>query len=264
MKSSQTPVNLGWAIRSASLVIVLLVSGVASAQWETVWELGAPGRGWPQDQGGVIFVQEANVNPPPGDPNSPPVNQQADDDYYVAGTYPDPIGTVDDELVSERAFAGLDVDLRIHFNLDTLTQPLHPDDKFRFSFEANNLDERAENPNPRHGVEIWANIKDDLTPDVRVMDEIVISPAELNTVFTTPEFTAAQAGFGGDPGVDNVIWVRGINKNADGGGNWMGLDYHHLEILQVPEPGSFSMMLSGLIWFLPFVCYERRGKKKRT
>ncbi len=126
--------------------IVCMFAGDVVAQWETVWQLGAPGRGWPQDQGGVIYVQEAAQNPPPGDPMSPAVNQQADDDYYVAGTYPAPIGTVPDELVAERAFAGIDNDLRFHFNLPS---NLNPDDKFRFSFEANNLHEDAAlNPDP--------------------------------------------------------------------------------------------------------------------
>ncbi len=251
MNSSHKPMRFGWATRSASLVMVLLVSSMASAQWETVFELGAPGRGWPQDQGGVIFVQEAAMNDPPGDPMSPAVNQQADDDYYVAGTYPDPIGTVPDELVSERAFAGIDNDLRMHFNLpDTL----NGSDILRFSFEANNLHTGDDIPDSRYGIEILVNGN-------TVMEEKIIRPDDLSTVFTTPEFTAASAGLVGGAGADNVVWARGINYNADGGGNWMGLDYHHLEI--IPEPGSLSMMISGLIWFVPFMCYERNSRRKR-
>jgi hypothetical protein len=184
---------------------------------------------------------------------SPAVDAQADDDYYVAGTYPDPIGTVADELVSERAFAGTDNDLRMHFNLpDTLT----PEDKFRFSFAATNLDEDAANTDPRYGIEVAVN-------GTQVMSELVIRPAELNTVFTTDEFTAAEVGMIGGAGADNIVALTGINHSAEGGGNWMGLDYHHLEWQPVPEPGSFAMMLSGLIWFVPFMCYERANGKKR-
>jgi hypothetical protein len=38
-----------------------------------------------------------------------------------------------DEIAMERAFAGTDNDLRIHFNLVKLVPALHPDDTFRFS-----------------------------------------------------------------------------------------------------------------------------------
>jgi hypothetical protein len=30
------------------------------------------------------------------------------------------------------------------------------------------------------------------------------------------------------PGFDNVVSLKGINYNADGGGNWMGIDYVQL------------------------------------
>lgn len=262
MKSMQTPIRSSWLIRSTSLGMVLLVSGLASAQWQTVWQAGAAGRGWPIDGVGggpdVDFVQEAGTNPPPGDPNSPAVNQQADDDYYFAGVYPNPpvgVGAVaNDEIAFERAFSGIDNDLRIHFNLPAT---LDPRDNFRFSFEANNLHEDAAvNPDPRYGIEVSVN-------GTLVMPEMIITPSELNTVFTTAEFTAADAGMIGGPGVDNVLSLTGINYNAEGGGNWMGMDYHHLEMNPIPEPGSLAMMLSGLIWFVPFVCYERGNGKRR-
>ena len=241
--------------------VVCMFAGDVVAQWETVWELGAPGRGWPQDQGGVIYVQEAGVNDPPGDPMSPAVNQQADDDYYVAGTYPDPIGTVPDELVSERAFAGIDNNLRFHFNLDTLDPPLHPDDMFRVSFEANNLHEDPElNSDPRYGIEVYVN-------GTLVHPEQIIRPAELNTVFTTAEFTAGDVGLSGAAGADNIVLLtgntnNGANYNAEGGGNWMGLDYQHLERMPVPEPGSLSMLLCGIFWMIPLVCWEKKSGAK--
>lgn len=231
--------------------VVCMFTGDVVAQWETVWELGAPGRGWPQDQGGVIYVQEAGENEPPGDPMSPAVNQEADDDYYVAGTYPDPIGTVPDELVSERAFAGIDNALRFHFNLDTLDPPFNMDDKFRVSFEANNLDGNGEEP--RYGIEVWAN-------GTLVMPELIIGNAELSTVFTTAEFTAADVGLSGAAGADNIVLLQGINHNGDAptGGNWMGIDYQHLERMPVPEPGSLSMLLCGIFWMVPLVCWEKK------
>ena len=109
-----------------------------------MWELGAPGRGWPLDDVGggpdVDFIQERDTNPPPGNPantGGSGASRDVDDYYYFAGTYPAAptgVGTVaTDEIAMERAFAGTDNDLRIHFNLVKLVPALHPDDTFRFS-----------------------------------------------------------------------------------------------------------------------------------
>ena len=245
------------AMGASPVLALLLCVNVATAQWQTVWQAGAPGRGWPIDGVGggpdVDFVQEAGTNPPPGDPNSPAVDQQADDDYYFEGTYPDPIGVVaQDEIAFERAFAGTDNDLRVHFNLP---DSLNAGDKFRFSFEANNLHEDAAvNPDPRYGIEVYFN-------DVLVGPEIVIRPAELNTIFTTAEFTAADVGAIAGAGGDNIVALRGISYNDDGGDAWMGMDYHHLEVMPVPEPGSLGMMMAGLFWTIPIMLCER-GKRK--
>src|SRR4029450_604166 len=54
------------------------------------WAVGMDDDDWPMGDGGgpnATFVQEAGVNPLPGSPTSPEVNQQADDDYYFAGLY---------------------------------------------------------------------------------------------------------------------------------------------------------------------------------
>ena len=72
-------------------------------------------------------MQEKGSNELPGDPASPEIAQQADDDYYWAGLYStviegngdyEPVGLVEvNEEAAERAFAGTDNDLRYHFNL---------------------------------------------------------------------------------------------------------------------------------------------------
>lgn len=244
----------------ALAAVVLLASplvSVVQAQWITSYVAGAPGRGWPLDGVGggpdVDFIQERDgATPAPGNPANTGGSgggRDVDDDYYYAGEYPAPIGTVaTDEIAFERAFAGTDNDLRIHFNLPASSNPA---DRFRFSFEANNLDERAENPDPRYGIEVLFN-------DNLIFAEMTISPAELNTVFTSPEFTAGDVGAIGGPGGDNVILVRGINHNNEGGGNWMGIDYHHLETIPIPEPGCLTLLAGGLIFLLPFFF---RGKK---
>ncbi|MCA9263512.1 MAG: hypothetical protein KDA60_06665 [Planctomycetales bacterium] len=240
---------------SAALFSALLVTTAVEAQnWTPVWELGQPLRGWPLDGVGggpdVDFVQEANVNPPPGDPNSPAVAQQADDDYYFAGVYPDPINTVaNDEIAMERAFAGADNNLRIHFNLPA---NLDPDTRFRFVTEPFNLHtDAAVAPDPRYGVEVYFN-------GTLIGPETVVRQAELNTLITSLEFTAGDVGAIGGPGVDNVVDVVGINYNADGGGNWMGLDYHALETIPVPEPSGLCMILAGALWLWPFLSSAKK------
>src|SRR5207237_2722110 len=109
--------------------------------------------GWPVGNGGgpnATFVQEAGVNPLPGNPNSPEVNQQADDDYYFAGVYTNviasvaasygdyvPVGTVlVNEEAAERAFAGSDNTKRYHFNLPST---LRPTDRLLVTYDMFNL-----------------------------------------------------------------------------------------------------------------------------
>ena len=230
----------------ALLLIFSMASESVFAQWETVWQLGAPGRAWPVDGVGggveVDFIQEAGVNDPPGDPDSPSVAQQADDDYYVGGEYPDPIGVVPDEKAMERAFAGTDNDLRIHFNL---SEDLSPASEIRFLLESNNLDDRAENADPRYGVEVFFN-------GVLIAPERIVRAAELNTIFTSDPISLGEVGAVFGPGGDNVVLVHGINYNDDGGGNWMGMDYHHLEVnqdpaVEVPTLSEWGMILVALV-----------------
>ena len=232
------------------------------AQWETVWQLGAPLRGWPGDGVGggpdVDFVQETGVNPPPGDPNSPAVNQQADDDYYFAGEYPAPIGAVaNDEIAMERAFAGSDNDLRIHFNL---SEDLSPGSEIRFSLESNNLHEGG-GADPRYGVEVLFN-------GVLIAPERIVRPAELNTVFTSDPVTLSDVNAVFGPGGDNVLHLRGINLNNDGGGNWMGLDYHELEVkaavsAEVPALSDLGLLALALA-LIPIGTFIIRRRRAAT
>lgn len=236
--------RLGFTV--ALLLVFSMASESVLAQWETVWELGAPGRGWPQGGVGggpeVNFVQEAGVNDPPGNPDSPSVDQQADDDYYFAGEYPDPIGVVDNEEAMERAFAGTDNDLRIHFNL---SEDLSSASAIRFLLSSNNL--HAGEADSRYGVEVFFN-------GVLISPERIVRDAELNTVFTSDPITLGDVGAVFGAGGDNVVLVHGINYNADGGGNWMGMDYHHLEVspdgipvVQVPTLSEWGMILVALM-----------------
>jgi len=127
------------AVVSASCSLILLVASSLTTQAQLIWTVGLDDNANPVGNGGgpnATFVQEnGTINPLPGVPNSPEVNQQADNDYYFAGSFITtiesvvaiygaytPVGPVPvNEEAAERAFAGNDNDLRYHFNLpDTL------------------------------------------------------------------------------------------------------------------------------------------------
>ena len=249
-------IRFSWLSTAMLLLTVLLCASVADAQWTTVFQAGAPGRGDPVDGVGggleVDFVQERDgATPPPGSAiniGGEGADRDVDDDYYFAGEFPAPIGVVtSDEIAFERAFTGTDLDLRIHFNL---SDALNDADRFRFSYEAYSIHDAAENPDPRFGVEILVN-------DTMIFSEQLLRPDDLNTVFTSPEFTAADVGLVGGAGMDNIVTVRGVSYNDDGGGNWMGIDYHHLEAVPVPEPTTISLLVGGLILLIPLLWHEK-------
>jgi hypothetical protein len=207
------------------------------------WSVGQNDNAQPPGNGGgpnTTFVQEnGQTNALPGNPASPEVNQQADDDYYFAGVYSTviagngtytPVGEVrENEEAAERAFAGVDNFLRYHFNLPAA---LGPNDLLSISFDALSLDTGA--ADPHYGVEVYFN-------GVKVMDEVVIRAENLGTTYSTPVFTLqdvnAQPGFG----FDNIITLKGINYNtSEAGGNWMGIDYVQLNAV-IPAPFPWSV-----------------------
>jgi hypothetical protein len=195
------------------------------------WAVGKDDNDWPVGDGGgpnATFVQEnGSINALPGSPNSPEINQQADNDYYFAGNYTSiiaangtyvPVGLVSsNEEAAERAFAGADNDQRYHFNLPNT---MAPQDLVQVSFDALNLD-TDNGTDPRYGVEVYFN-------NVLVQPEIVIRPGQLGHTFATPPFTLGSVNAEVGSGFDNIVTLRGINHSAEGGGNWMGIDYIQL------------------------------------
>jgi hypothetical protein len=186
------------------------------------------------------FVQEnGNSNPLPGNPNSPAVDQQADDDYYFAGTYTTPIQSVVDaegaydpvgvvlvnENAAERAFAGSDNTKRYHFNLPTTLQPTN---ELAITVDFNNLD--TSGANPRYGFQVLFN-------DVLLQDEIVVDPTLLDHKFTTAPFTLASVNAQTGSGFDNIVTLQGINHSGDGdgAGQWMGIDFVMLNPINPPQ-----------------------------
>jgi hypothetical protein len=220
------------------------------------WAVGRDDDDWPFGNGGgpnTSFVQENGaINPLPGSATNPEVAQQGDNDYYFAGeytttipsvvaTYGDytPIGLVlANEEGAERAFAGGDNDLRYHFNLPPSVQP---GDLLAVTFDALNLHTEGQS-DPRYGIEVYFN-------GVLVQPEIVIRPAQLGVDYTTPQFTLESVAGATGPGFDNIVSLKGINHSAEGGGNWMGIDYVQLNLvpLKFLAPSVSAGKLT-LIW----------------
>lgn len=245
--------------------LLALAASTLTANGAIVWQVGLDDNGWPQGGTGggpnANFVQEAGINPPPGNPNNPAIDRQADDDYYFAGVYTTtipgnvaqwgaytPVGVVpSNEEAAEQAFAGTDNDLRYHFNLPS---SLSATDRLTVTFDAVNL-HTAGNADPRYGIEVYFN-------GVLVMPQVVIRPAQLDIDYTTQPFTLASVDARTGAGFDNIVYLKGINYNSTGGGNWMGIDYVRLDVQPIPEPSSAVIMMMAALGTLPALRRRRR------
>jgi len=173
------------------------------------------------------FAQEnGNSNLLPGNPANVNANQQADDDYYMAGIYSAVIPENGDYLLvgieprneeaAERAFVPSDLYKRYHFNLPA---DLKATDSLQVTFAVNNFDDRTNAFSPRWDVQVYFNGQP-------VGDLVPLTTNELFKAISTPAFTLqsvdAQVGLG----PDNIVTLQGIPHNgAEGGGDWMGIDY---------------------------------------
>lgn len=246
--------------KKISLSLGMLAAFTVSANAALVWTVGINNTSWdfeaanPGTGGGpnATFVQENGaINALPGNPASPETNGLSDNDYYFAGTYSAVIGTngaytpvgvvaANEESV-ERAFAGGDLELRYHFNLPGT---FAAGDLLSVSFDALNLHQDtaipSTTPDSRFGVEVYFN-------NILVGTQVVIRPANLGTTYTTSPFSLASVGAVPGAGADNIVSLKGISYNAEGGGNWMGVDYVQLDHTAIPEPGSSAMVfLAGM------------------
>src|SRR5688500_18868984 len=109
-------------------LLFLTATSLTSQAQQVLWSIGLNDNGWPAGDGGeanASFVQEGGgISDLPGVPDSPEVNQQADNDYYLAGVYTTTIPSVvaayidytpvsvvsAHEEAAERAFAANDLD----------------------------------------------------------------------------------------------------------------------------------------------------------
>jgi hypothetical protein len=151
------------------------------------------------------------------------------------GTY-QPVGEVhEDEEAAERAFAGADNELRYHFNLPST---LSPDTLLSVAVDPYNLDDSA--ADPHYGLEVYFN-------NVLVQTQLIIRADQLNQTINTPPFTLAKVNAQVGPGYDNIVSLKGINYNAEGGGNWMGIDYVQLNPV-VPAPFPWAVGKDDNAW----------------
>src|SRR5205823_592896 len=112
---------------------------------------------------------------------------------------------------------------------------LKTNDLLSVTFDAVNLD--TSGADPRYGIEVYVN-------GVLVQPEILIRTAQLDNDYTTPQFSLASVNAQVGPGFDNIVSLRGISYNADGGGNWMGIDYVQLNSISPTNPPPLPLIYS--------------------
>lgn len=218
----------------APCLLVAAVTGLcavqpASAQFNQVWQVGI-------DNGtNTDFGQEANnVTPAPGSATL------LDDDYYFAGTYPGPIGTVaqdEDFKFFERALTLGDYSNRIHFNLaPDLTQP---GTEFRL------LIDWVSNDNGDGGS--FKPIAENPVPFTVFFNGIEVFSGTVNNTaqfFATPTFTIGS-GVNPIPAFtgDNVVTIA---RATNTGVRWIQFDYIRLETTTaIPEPSTGLAIAAG-------------------
>ncbi|MEZ5324060.1 MAG: hypothetical protein R3F19_03235 [Verrucomicrobiales bacterium] len=166
-----------------------------------LWQIGE------DDESQGDFSQEMGVNPPPGNPVG------LDDDYYLAGTYPDPIGIVEQDepwTNFERAVTSGDSAIRVHFNLDDVQA--HPEAVYRIGFDMFALGSAADGLGI-HDLEYRMNdelLSENLQVEEPVYIERIVPSGDVNAV----------AG-------ENVIEVTRVGGTD---GSWIQFDFISFEV----------------------------------
>ena len=245
--SGMATLRANWSITCLAGVITLSLSGSVKAQLVELWTLGADNNAYSD------FQQEDKLtNEGPGSADV------LDDDYYLAGTYPEPIGELlaDEPTTDPRgdSNSGLtppivgmeravwqaytnsccdDNNLRIHFNLP---DDLRPDDRFVFVTEPLYLGRGSGLVDSRYGLAVNFNGHE-------IIPRTTITSADERVPISSPAFTAADVAASGGAGGDNVIELIGIpDSNQTGGGYWMIFDFHRLLI----EPKGIALSPDGI------------------
>jgi len=157
-------------------------------------------------------AESGTANDPPGNPNG------LDDDYYFAGRYPAPVGTLPKDeswQYLERAVIRFnppnDPTLRFHFNLTS--EEAHGQNTFRYSTHIYQQD---------------GDGTGQVTLEVRFNNVLVhVVSLTQGQSFRSPEFTAAAVDAVTGP---NVLTVQQIGGTAQ----WSNFDFHQLEVKALP------------------------------
>lgn len=212
MSANRSHVFLTLAFASA----LFLAATTAQAAFVMQWQVGT------DNNSNSEFGQEAN-----GATAAPGSATVKDDDWYFAGTYPTPIGTLAaNETTSnyERALTTSDPTDRIHFNL--------PADKVDAAFEYRLIIDTVSNNTgvPTNPIPFTASFN-----GVQVFSGSVSATAQT---FTSPVFLGADV----IPTTDENILT--LNRSTTTGAGWMQFDFIRLEV-QVPEPSAMTGTLIG-------------------
>lgn len=185
--------------------VIQIIGAAAAAPFSMVWQLGTDDSSqWP-------FSQESFS------PNNPPGSAALkDDDHYLAGTYPSPIGVLpadEDITLFERAVTTGDPRNRIHFNL-TASQA-SPGSRLRVTIDLN-------------GGGAWINgtIPGYATHDIAVrFNGVLVGSRNAITWDTTLEFTLPASSVAAVAGANTLQ----IERTGGAAGGYLGFDFIKLE-----------------------------------
>jgi hypothetical protein len=207
-----------WVLGASVLV---LLAGPANAAYISVWQAGLDNNTQSE------FGQEGGTS------NAAPGSATVkDDDWYFAGTYPSPIGTLASDEVStnfERALTLSDPTDRIHFNLTSA----QIGDDFQYRLVIDTVSNNT-------------SVTTSPIPFTAAVNGVQIFSGQVNQ--TSQTFTSSPllgSDFTPTTG-DNVVTLNRSNTGA----GWMQFDYVRLEV-QVPEPSMIGgMVLIGGVGLL--------------
>ncbi len=239
-------------MQTTKLALSILAIGAMNSGAAIVWNLGTDAIGRAAPEAGslyganhsVTFVQEGGNNALPGDPNSPAVDQQADDDYYFAGVYNNqvdggaaytPLGPVgSSEIAVERALTNGDTALRYHFNFDAGTLST---DQFTFHFMMLDLDDNGTGTGA-YDIDISVNGV--------LIDQVTHDASTINVPFVAPSFTLADVNGTAGAFDDNYVELNVTNANVTSA-RWSNVDYVQLDVDSVPEASSTGLALLSIL-----------------
>ncbi len=207
----------------ATVVLGAAILGTSPANGEMVqlWQVG-------DDNGSNSdFGQEVGgSNPAPGSATI------KDDDWYFAGTYPDPIGTVAaDEpfLQFERALTTTDTTVRIHFNLSSAEAAALQNFELVIETLAND-----------NATDTQGDVPFSASFNGNVVFNGVVNTANeqhwVSSIFSGGSVGAVEG--------ENIITIT--REVADGQRRWIQFDLVRLNIEEVPEPSTLALGVLGL------------------